>query len=43
MMAAIAFALLIPVIFVVVDEYERRRNPCDRDVIDRLVKWVWRS
>ena len=42
-MAAIAFALLIPVTFVVVDEYERRRNPRKRDVIDGLVKWMWRS
>ena len=41
-MAAIAFALLIPVIFVVVDEYERRRNPRKSDVIDGLVKWMWR-
>jgi len=33
MIAAIAFGLLIPLAFVAVDE----------DVIDRLVKWVWRS
>ena len=42
-MAAIAFALLIPVTFVVVDEYERRRNTQKTDVIDRLVRWMWRS
>jgi hypothetical protein len=41
-MAAIAFALLIPVTFVVVDEYERRRNARKSDVIDGLVKWMWR-
>ena len=43
MMAAIAFGLLIPLAFVAADEYERRRNPRKRDVIDGLVKWMWRS
>ena len=42
MIAAIAFALLIPVTFMVVGEYERRRNPQKTDVIDRLVRWMWR-
>ena len=43
MIARIALALLIPVTFVAIDEYERRRNPRKRDVIDRLVKWQQRS
>ena len=43
MMATIAIALLIPLAFVAADEYERRRNPQKTDVIDSLVKWMWRS
>ena len=42
MIAAIAIALLIPLAFVAVDEHERRRNPQKTDVIDRLVRWMWR-
>jgi len=42
MIAAIAFGLLIPLAFVAADEYERRRNPQKTDVIDRLVRWMWR-
>jgi hypothetical protein len=31
------------VAFVLIDRYERNRDPRKRDIIDRLVKWQWRD
>jgi hypothetical protein len=40
MMGHISMALLIPVTLMAIDEYERRRDPRKRDLIDRLVaRW----